>query len=165
MLNADNVLQVLPISEAAQRLGLSEKALTQLIEAGKIQAAQTPSGELLVVVDNNSPQTKEDIINKKYRDLKNHWVSVSEASDKYGVLGRTIREWITRGYIKVDNSTYPLQVNEADVAYCADVYHSRQGISGVPLLDENGLPYKIKHPDLAKYRRRKRLQLRENKLD
>lgn len=57
----------LPLADAAQKYGLSEKALTQQIQAGKIEAVQLPSGELLVAAENNGYklQTKEP----EYHDL------------------------------------------------------------------------------------------------
>jgi hypothetical protein len=42
----------------------------------------------------------------------------------------------------------------------SDIYHKRQKTgSRAPLLDERGLPYKLKLPDLAQYRRGKKLDL------
>ncbi len=57
----------LPLPDAARKFSLTERVLTQLIQAGKIEAVQLPSGELLVLADNdNPPKTKEDIINSPY---------------------------------------------------------------------------------------------------
>ena len=39
---------VLPLPDAARKYNLTEQALTQLIQTGKIEAVQLPSGELLV---------------------------------------------------------------------------------------------------------------------
>ncbi len=52
--------------------------------------------------------------------------------------------------------------NEAEIAYCVDIYQNRKRVGGVPLLDENGLPYELKHPELSAYRRRKRRQANGN---
>ncbi len=100
--------------------------------------------------------TKDQIVIEKYSHLQEKWISVSEAAREYKVLGRTIREWINLGYIEVDKTSYPMKLNQADVAYCAEIHHARSGISGVPLLDENGLAYQLKHPELSEYRQRKR---------
>jgi hypothetical protein len=48
-----------------------------------------------------------------------------------------------------------MELDEAEVAYCAEIYHARNGISGVPLLDEDGLAYQLKHPELSEYRRKR----------
>ena len=53
-----NVPTYIPLPEAAQKHGLSEQALTQLIQAGKIEAVQLPSGEVLVSASNN-PQRRQ----------------------------------------------------------------------------------------------------------
>ena len=54
---------VLPLPDAARKYNLTEQALTQLIEAGKIGAVQLPSGEILVPADNNRKgKTKDEII-------------------------------------------------------------------------------------------------------
>jgi hypothetical protein len=151
----------LPLSEAARQYNLSEKILTQLIQAGKIEAVRLPSGEVLVPANNDTQKikSKKQIIAEKFGKLANKPISVSEASKKYKVLGRTIREWISLNYIQIVDDSYPMKIDEAEVAYCADTFHQRKsaGIySGAPLLDEFGLPYELKHPELSDYRRRKK---------
>ena len=151
----------IPLVDAAQKYGISEEALTQLIEAGKIEAVQLPSGELLVAADNGSlPKTKEEIIEEKFSNLQGHPITISEAAEKYHVPRSTIEKWIEREYIEiVDANSYPMKVNEADISYCVDVYQERKAMGikgGVPLLDENGLPYELKHPTLSQRRKRQR---------
>jgi hypothetical protein len=48
-----NISTYIPLSETAQEHGVSEQALTQLIQAGRIDAVQLPSGELLVAAENS----------------------------------------------------------------------------------------------------------------
>jgi hypothetical protein len=157
----------LPLSEAAQKYDLSEQVLTQLIQAGKMEAVRLPSGEVLVPV-NNDPQkikTKEQTIAEKFGKLMEQPITVSDAAKRYMVLGRTIREWISLDYIKVVDNGYPMKIDEAEVAYCAEIFHERKaaGIrSGAPLLDEHGLPYELKHPELSAYRRKRRKKQRVN---
>jgi len=57
-----NVPTYLPLPEAAHRYNLSVNALTQPIQTGKIEAVQTPSGELLVSAEDGQPKSKEDIL-------------------------------------------------------------------------------------------------------
>jgi len=151
----------IPLADAAKKYGISEEALTQLIEAGKIEAVQLSSGELLVAAENNGQEskTKEEIIIKEYGQLKDQWITVSAAAHKYDVPGTTIRGWLTLDYVQCRDNNYPMKLNEAEVAYCAEIYHVRKktGIrTGAPLLDERGLAYKLKHPQLSKYRRQRR---------
>ena len=147
----------LPLSEAADKYDLSEKALTQLIEAGKIEAVRLPSGEVLVPADNGSkaPQTKEEIVTEKFADLQEKPITVSKAANTYELHERTIRRWIENGYIKVIKEDSPIQIDQADVAYCKDIYRQYGGKRGVRIFDEDGSPYELKHPKLAQYRRRK----------
>ena len=159
-----NVPTYIPVSEAAQKYGLSEQALTQLIQTGKIEAVRLPSGEVLVPADNDPQRikTKDQIIAETFGELKKQPITISEASKKYGVPGTTIRAWIPFEYVHIINpEAYPMMLDEAEIAYCAQIYHERKaaGIrSGAPLLDENGLAYELKRPELSAYRRRKRQQ-------
>lgn len=154
----------IPLPEAARRYDLSEKMLTQLVQAGKIEAVRLLSGEVLVPANNDTHKikTKEQIIAEKFKELIDQPITITEASRKYNIPGSTIREWIPLEYVHIINfGGYPMKLDEAEIAYCAEVYHERKasGIrSGAPLLDENGLPYELKHPELSKYRRRKRRQ-------
>lgn len=152
----------IPIAEAARKYDLSENALTRLIQDGRIDAAQLPSGELVVSDESLNQKTKEQIIEEKFGHLRGKLITISEAAEKYDVSRKTVEAWIYRNqYLNIiDDASYPKRIDEAEVAYCADVYHERQkrGIGhGVPLLDENGLPVlALKHPELAQYRRKKR---------
>ncbi len=148
----------LPLPEAARKYDLSESVLTQLIHAGKIEAVQLPSGELLVPANNDSKKirTKEQIITGKFAHLRGQQITVTEAAEKYNVERRNLLNWKNKGYITVLKPGYQMELDEAEVAYCVEVFRKQQesGIKyGTPLLDENGLPYKLKHPDLSKRRR------------
>jgi hypothetical protein len=147
----------LPLPEAAGQYGLSEKVLTQLVQAGKIEAVQLPSGELLVSANNGStPKTKAQIIAEEFASLRARPITISEAVERYEVPDSTIRNWVSLKYIDtVDKKKYPMTIDEADVAYCAKIYRERGGKSGTRLFDEDGNPYQLKHPKLAEYRRRK----------
>jgi hypothetical protein len=150
----------IPLADAVRKYDLTEEVLTRLIQDGRIEAAQLPSGELLVSDESLNGKTKEQIIEEQFGHLQGKAVTISQASQKYNIAGMTIRDWIARNYITIVDDGYPVRVNEAEVAYCADIHEQRQaaGITGgVPLLDENGLPYRLKHPELSEYRRRKKL--------
>ena len=147
----------IPLADAAQKYGIPEKTLTQLIETGKIEAVQLSSGELLVTADIISPpQTKEQLVTEKYSHLSGQRITVSDAAEKYSVDRRNLLNWKSKGYIAVLKPGYQMELDEAEVAYCVDVFQKQQeaGIKyGTPLFDENGLPYKLKHPDLSKRRK------------
>jgi len=106
----------------------------------------------------DNPQTKEDIIKEKYSNLMGQPITISKASKRYKVPDSTIRDWINIDYIEVVDDGYPMKIDEAEIAYCADAYHARKAsgtLAGMPLLDEKGLPYQIKHPDLSRRRKGK----------
>ncbi len=158
----------LPLKEAAKKHNVEEKVLIQLIAAGMIEAIEK-DGETLVAVDKNGngnhgkgPQTKDEIIAAKFAHLGNQSITLTEAAKKYDIPRGTLQTWVYRNrYITPSHpDNYPVLFNEAEIAYCADIYHERKqagtGFHGAPLLDEDGLPYELKHPDLAQYRHRKR---------
>jgi len=106
--------------------------------------------------------TRKDIIKRDFPELVGVGITISDAVKKYGIPKNTLINWHKKGYTKTIKSGYGMEIDEADVAYCSRVYNERQAkgiIGGVPLLDENGLPYKLKHPKLSSYRRRKKKEL------
>jgi hypothetical protein len=147
----------IPLADAARKYNISENVLTSLIQDGRIDAAQLPSGELLVSDESLNGKTKEQIIQEEFAHLIGRPITISEAAEKYGLAGTTLRESVNREYIQIIGTGYPMKVNEAEVAYCAVVYRDRakSGFS-TRIFDESGEPYQLKHPDLAEYRRRKR---------
>lgn len=137
--------------------------LTNLPPETRIQVDQPPGSSLSVDIlteEKTVTQTKADILQAEYADLIGKEITVSDAAKKYNIPRQTILNWKNSNYITVLETGYRLILDEADVAYCADIYHDRKesgiGFYGSPLLDEDGLPYKLKHPSLAKYRRRKK---------
>ena len=110
----------------------------------------------------DSALSKEQLIAQKFGHLQGQAITLTEAAKRYNVPRATITMWMWRHhYIEVvEPDSYPMKVSEADVAYCAEVYHDRQakGIkSGIPLLDDNGLPNtELAHPELAQKRHAKR---------
>jgi len=85
---------------------------------------ELPSGESITV--NKKPLTKQDIINENYAALHGIEISLADAVQKYNVPRRTIVNWIKLEYIEVITSGYGMTVNEAELAYCVDVYKQRK---------------------------------------
>jgi excisionase family DNA binding protein len=152
----------LPLPDAAKKYGLSETVLTQLIQVGKIQAVKLPTGELLVAAENNdSKKTKAEIIAKEFVHLRGEKITVTEAADKYDLHRDTVLEWVQKGYITVLKPGYRMELDAADVAYCAKIYRQKLReyggqLRGVNIFDEQGNPYQLVHPDLAERRRRQK---------
>lgn len=156
-----NIPTYLPVADTAPKYGLSETVLTQLILAGNIEAVQLPTGELLVAADANGHKTptKEETILKEFAHLRGQWITVSEASTKYPYTRDNDKRMDNLEYVQTQVDSYPMKLNEAEIAYCAKIHSERKASgsrSGVPLLNKDGRPYELKHPALSEYRRRRR---------
>jgi hypothetical protein len=157
-----NIPTYLPLPKAARKYGLSEKVLTQLVQAGKIEAVRLPSGEVLVPADNGSkiPQTKDEIITEKFAHLRGRRISPYAAEKKYdGIHRSNFIRWARAGYIEIlREENRLLEMDAADVAYCAYVYSQKKAeyggnVAGVRIFDKEGNPYEVKYPDLSAKRR------------
>jgi len=137
---------------------MTDNSLLNNVPAGAKITVETPDGRKKVYVK----ATKQQIIKRKYSALIGNPITVTEAADKYDVHRDTIIEWKKNKYISVLKPGYRMELDEADTAYCAGLYHERKknGIGfGTPLLDNDGLPYQLKHPRLSKYRLKKQKQI------
>ena len=141
--------KLLPLSKAAQALGISEEDLRTQIEAGKIQAGVLPDGEIVVSMSNGNNSAKhipkEELpAYKKHAHLQEVEIGVNEAGRKYDLVARTISGWVKAGYIrKLRQEGQKVLLDEADVAYCAEIYHARRG-QGKWLFNPDGTPYQTK---------------------
>jgi hypothetical protein len=166
----------LTVEEAAHKYGVKKRVLTQLIEDGMVQTRKTSTGDLLVVADKNGngqeSQTKEEIIADKYAHLRGRTISASEASRRYSrihgipISNQLFSRWGQLGHITVLERGYRLQLDEADVAYCAEIYAQKYGeykgqMSGVRIFDEEGNPYQLKYPEVAEQLRKQRRLTRQ----
>jgi predicted site-specific integrase-resolvase len=136
----------LPLSEAAQELGLSEAELRKQVEAGTITAA-TVNGEI-VVSEESLPQKKEDLpeYNSKLEGIR---ISISDAAREYGIPTGTITRWMQRGIVKrLDSDGYRTLIDKADIDYCAKIYQ-KSGSQGRRLFNSDGTPYRPKSNPLA----------------
>jgi hypothetical protein len=144
--------RLLPLPEAARKFGLAEVKLRALIDKGTIRAGQLPTGEILVSEKDASAQKqlpKEELPEyKKHAYLKGIEIWMMEASRKYDIPSSTLTRWINAGYIsRLSNDGYRTFLDEADVAYCAEIYHKRSG-QGKWLFNRDGTPYKPKNEPL-----------------
>ncbi len=132
------------LPEAARRLRLDEAQVRALIESGRIKGGTLPDGEMLVTED-SLPLKKEDLPEYKlFANLRGRPIWISKASRKYGVLQRTISNWVKAGVIKrLGKDGNKVLIDEADVAYCAEIYRQRGG-QGKTLFNSDGTPYKPK---------------------
>jgi len=160
--------------EAAEQTGFTAAELLKRAETGKIlsgmfdqtlRIAVTQDGQVVEIAPTPQDDHGDDINarlsqirREDFAHLEGQPITVSEAARKYGVPRQTIHTWTKRGHVEAlpITSTKSKVINEADVAFCAAIYHVRKPYgSRAPLLDEDGQPYLIKYPDLAKARRGK----------
>jgi hypothetical protein len=139
-----------------------------VIEAKKLLRNLKPDDTIdVLLVDRDAMDkfkpypTKEAILSGLYKHLQGQEITLTEAAKKYDVPRTTIEKWYYRSnyLLPLNPNAYPATFDEAEIAYLADIYTERRNAgSKAPLLDNNGLPYQLAHPDLARYRRQKRLK-------
>ncbi|MEJ5315336.1 MAG: hypothetical protein WHS45_13305 [Anaerolinea sp.] len=141
----------LPLPEAARKYGLDEARLRALIEKGKIRAGVI-AGEMVVSEDEVRSEAiqekglrKEDLPEyQKHAHLKGQAIWIRKAEEKYGIPNQTLWRWMKSGIIRyLGKSGNRVLVDEADVAYCNEIYRQR-GRQGRILFNPDGTPYKPK---------------------
>jgi len=146
--NGLNLPTFIPLPQAVQQTGLSVERLTRLVQAGRIAAVQLPTGEIAVSRRDATravptpPTPKEELSEyKKHAHLKGVDTWVSEAARKYDIPLTTISTWVKHGYIRtLGQRGNKILIDEADVAYCAEIYRKRGG-QGRWLFNPDGTPY------------------------
>jgi len=149
----------IPLPQAVRKYGISKKALLERIKSGKLTVAKLPDGEFLVAENEIDPSLS--IKREDFEHLRGQKISVSGSSRKYGIPHTNFSRWARLGFITVLERGWKVLLDEADVAYCAAVYHEKyklyQGrMMGVNIFDKDGLPYQVKYTDIATRRRRQR---------
>jgi len=154
----------IPLSQAIRKYGVSKKSLLRRIKSGKLAAAKLPDGEFLVAENEIDPSL--NIKREDFEHLRGQKLSMSEASRKYNISQPTFSRWASLGFITVLERGWKVLLDEADVAYCAAVYHDKYQIyhgrmMGVSIFDKDGNPYRLKYREVAanlrEERRKKRL--------
>ncbi|HNB54258.1 MAG TPA: hypothetical protein PK530_20080 [Anaerolineales bacterium] len=135
----------LTLSEAASRMKVAADELRTMIQAGRIKGAILPNGEIGVSESAipTPPTPKEQLPEyKKHSHLKGVPIWLSEAGRKYQIPLMTVSRWVSAGYIKslgMDGNR--ILIDEADIAYCAEIYRQRKG-QGKWLFNPDGTPYR-----------------------
>ncbi|HZY42251.1 MAG TPA: hypothetical protein VFF59_09665 [Anaerolineae bacterium] len=128
----------IPLTQAAKRLGITTASSKQRIASGNVKAASL-NGTLAVAerdLDQIIPITRE-----QFAQLRSQEIAIGESVERYHLKSQTVRNWIEHGYIQVLKEGYAMQLDRADVAYCAAVYQSLGGMRGKRLFDDDGQPY------------------------
>ena len=169
---------ILPLADAAREMGVDEATLRDMVKLGKIRAfvdpegvmyvQMTQQGALPVAVAEDTPRPPDDDINARLRQirredfahLEGQAITVSEAAKKYGVPLPTLYRWIRRGFLTILKQKGRRKfLDEASVAYCAEIYNVRKPFgTRAPLLETDGTPYLLRKPELAQLRRMSRAE-------
>ena len=130
--------------QAARQLGLDFNSIFRLADEGKLRAAVMTDGSIGI-----SQQSVNELLPKEalpeYREneeLRGTPISINEAGRKYKLNTSTLTRWMQRGLIRqMGKDGRKTLLDEADVAYCARVYHLNSG-QGKWVFDKAGRPYK-----------------------
>ena len=134
----------IPLTQAAQTYRIPVQLLQELVRIGTIKAAQIDGDVYLSeadMIDQTLPKTERPEY-KKYASLAGIEISLNVAADKYTVNKQTLSRWVAKGYIAIlRRDGQKVFLDEADVAYCAEVAKARPG-AGKWLFRDDGTPYK-----------------------
>jgi hypothetical protein len=115
---------------------LSKAELLNLVERGILRVMSDKDASTLA----NIP--KEELPEyQQFAHLRGVGISISAAARKYQVPQQTISRWLQRGIIaRIGMEKNRVLIDEADVAYCAEIRRNRPG-AGRWLFHDNGTPY------------------------
>jgi predicted site-specific integrase-resolvase len=125
-------MSFITFSQAAQRLGVSIKALTATVNSAKIKVAKTPIGGM-IAEDDVAKIEKRDWLWKQVKKLDSKPISMLKASQDYGISLGTLRQWVNDGYIRTLSGGgkrgrgHTRMLNQADVAYASLLLEERGG--------------------------------------
>jgi len=159
---ATQLEKYIPLPDAARRLGLTMKSLNALIDSGIIKAIKL-NGDIAV----SENELEHTITQEQFEHLRGKAITISLAAQEYGVPPGTIKGWVSRGLIAIlaDSPSVSvhhgpgrpgMEIDLADLAYCAAVYKAQGGKRGKRLFDEDGQPYRPKFSTWATYQRQRR---------
>ena len=130
--------------QAASQLDVDPGTIFRMADQGKLRAAVMTDGTIGI-----SQQSVNELLPKEalpeYREnagLQGTPISINEAGRKYKLYTSTLTRWMQRGLIRrLGKDGRKTLLDEADVAYCARVYHLNSG-QGKWAFDEAGRPHK-----------------------
>lgn len=152
---APQIQRVLPLPEAATRMGIPINVLTRLISNGMMKAVQLPDGTLAVtekhakedaaraqLAAKAAPRKQDAPEYKKHAHLRGKSIGVAEAAREYGVTVGTVARWVQRGYIaRLGQDGQKILIDQADVAYCVEIYRKHGAKQGRRLFNLDGTEY------------------------
>ena len=78
---------------------------------------------------------------KKHAKWKGSKITIREASRLFDVSSQTLSRWVAKNYITtLERRPHEIYIDKADAAYCAEIYHERNG-QGKWLFNADRTPY------------------------
>lgn len=125
-------MDAVPVVELKKLTG---PELKSLVNRGILQIVKTTDKDPSELTYKDYPEYK------KHAHLAGCEISISESSRKYKVPPPTISRWVKKGLInRIRKAGARVLIDEADVAYCAEVQTSRRG-QGKWLFNKDRTPY------------------------
>lgn len=124
------ITQLIPLEEAARRLGLKPRTLIRYAYSGKLGIKLFRFGDMLLVEAQTDEQIQKryPLVMAEEREAEiSTGISQREAARKYGIPSPTISRWIRQGLIRVispGRRGRPCKIVEEDVARLAEIYHA-----------------------------------------
>ncbi len=143
----------IPLAEALRRFRISEEALKEAVESGKIRVAHI--GEEVTVAEQDVRELakgQEVVVVRRedFEHLRGNKLGIAEAARKYGLQHRTVSNWVRKGIVrKLGQVGQKVLIDEADIAFAAYIYKLKGGRQGMRIFDKDGRPY---HPHSRAHR-------------
>jgi hypothetical protein len=144
-------MTVIPLPEAAQRLGIAPEVLTHLVQSDKIRVRSVKTGDGQVMLSEGDVQRMakakalRDRIWQKVAHLEKNRIGIREARELYGIPDQTIAHGIREGYIRDEGASGTGRGNkhlvyESDIAYAAELKRVLGGGRGHRIFGPDTIP-------------------------
>jgi len=126
-MNVGELPTYIPLSEAARRYEIGRRALTRLVEAGRIGAVKIDGGVAVAEEDLDLVAIEVELDAR----LKGNPIRVTEAAQRYGVSQATLSTWADKGLVGIlDQRRRLLLLDEADVKLAAEIFRRAREATG-----------------------------------
>jgi hypothetical protein len=128
--------------QALSNYNLTETELDKLIKQGQVKT--------VIVAGNDQKQpcfydddlaayvAERDISPEKFKHLKGNLLGMAEAGLRHGVTSSTVSRWASRGVLEIKGTDgLKKLVDEADVAYLAELGRAKKMRPGKKVFDQN----------------------------
>jgi hypothetical protein len=144
-------MTVIPLPEAALRLGIAPEVLTHLVQSDKIRVRSVKTGDGQIMLSEGDVQRMakakllRDKIWKQVEKFDGETVGTDEAKTEFGITPPTLYRCIALGYIRAVGKSSTggrgnkRALNKADVAYVAELA-KRGGGRGHRLFGPDTIP-------------------------